>query len=209
LLVVLGACQTALIWVVALGAGYVSERHTLLIVLCSSYFAAASFPLLGEWLTALPPLRRIGSASIWASALALLFVAASTPAGLKTLHANRGGHREAGHWIAAHAPAKSFVIDPFSWTEYYAGNIRDLSPRPAGKQPVYIVVEQGVNAHERLHLIGIANYFVPRSTLVYESPEDKRAKGQRVLVYCWQGENFERVWASAEAAANAAVERKE
>ena len=213
LLVVLGTCQSALIWVVALGAGYVSERHTLIIVLCSSYFAAASFPLIGEWLTRLPRLRRIGSASMWASVMALLFVAASAPAGLKTLHANRGGHRDAGLWIAAHAQPNERVIDPFSWTEYYAGNMREPSPRPRAKEPVYFVVEKGVNAHERLHLIGFANYFVgdvPRSTLVYESPDDKRAKGQRVQIYRWEGNNFDEMWAKAEFAAKThAAEKKD
>lgn len=62
LIVGLGLCHSALLILMAMKAGYVAERHTLLIALCGSYFAAASFPLLAEKLALLPGLRGDNSA---------------------------------------------------------------------------------------------------------------------------------------------------
>ncbi len=190
LLVALGLCNTILLWAVAMGAGYVAERHTLLIVLCSCYFAAASFPLLGERLASIPRLGRIGSASCWASFIAVAFVAASAPAGLKTLHAGRSGHREAGLWIAAQHEPKAIILDPFSWCEFYAGNIRLPSTMSDDKHVVYSVMEKGVNEHLRLHMMKFARYFSERSALVYQWPENAPDDRVKVQVYRWQGDDF-------------------
>ena len=190
LLVALGVCHTILLWAVAMGAGYVAERHTLLIVLCSSYFAAASLPLLGERLASIPALRRMGPASFWASLIAIMFVAASAPAGLKTLHAGRSGHREAGRWIAAQHEPDAKIIDPFSWCEFYAGNIRMPSLVSFDAKVVYSVMEKGVNEHQRLHLLKFAKYFSERSPLVYQWPENVPDDQVKVQVYRWQGDDL-------------------
>jgi Dolichyl-phosphate-mannose-protein mannosyltransferase len=190
LLVALGLCNTLLLFAVAMGAGYVAERHTLLIVLCGSYFAAASFPLLGERLASISRLRRIGGASFWASFIAVAFVAASAPASLKTLHAGRSGHREAGFWIAAQHEPSAMILDPFAWCEFYAGNIRLPSTSSDGTQVVYSVMEKGVNEHQRLHMMKFARYFSERSPLVYQWPENVPVNQVKVQVFCWRGEDL-------------------
>jgi len=141
-------------------------------------------------LASISRLRRIGGASCWASFIAVAFVAASAPASLKTLHAGRSGHREAGFWIAAQHEPDAMILDPFSWCEYYAGNIRQPSTSSTDTKVVYSVMEKGVNEHQRLHMMKFARYFSERSPLVYQWPENVPDDRVKVQVYRWQGDDL-------------------
>ena len=120
LLVLVGSLHFFLLWMVASRAGYVAERHTLLVVLIGSYFSAVSIPVIGAKLASVPRLARVGSASFWSGLIVGILVAAAVPAGMKTLHANRAGHHAAGLWIAQNREPNDLVVDPFAWAEFYA-----------------------------------------------------------------------------------------
>jgi hypothetical protein len=172
LLLVVAACHLLLLWAIAGGAGYVAERHTLLLVFVGCYFAAASFPEVGR-LIARTPLRKLGGEAFWAAALAALFVGVCVPAGMKTLHANRAGHRAVGQWLAARLGPDDCVIDPFVWSEFYAGYVR--TPEPAGHAyaNAYVITEDPVAApHPRLHQMRFAKSLIDQSECVYVWPEN-------------------------------------
>jgi hypothetical protein len=197
LIVTLGLCHALVLWRVAKGAGYVAERHTLLIVLCSSYFMAASFPAIGEKLALLPRLRRLGSAQMWSAIVAFAVVAVCVPAAMKSLHVNRAGHRAAGLWLAANQQPGSYVLDPFAWGEFYSGHMRlnqSASPPP---RTVYTVFERQANMHLRLHELFVARYFAERSQVVYHWPENAPVESAKVFVYRWEGDNFDQLWGQA------------
>lgn len=197
LIVVLGVCHSLLLWRMAKGAGYVAERHTLLIVACGSYFAAAAFPVLGERIAQIKRCGRLGSARFWSALLAVVVVASSVPAAIKPLHTSRGGHRAAGLWIAAQQEPHAWVLDPFSWAEFFAGHKRLPSRVNDSTRVVYIVTESNANLHPRLHMMQMARYIAERGKLVYHWPEAAPVDQGKVFVYRWEGADLPVLWERA------------
>jgi 4-amino-4-deoxy-L-arabinose transferase-like glycosyltransferase len=148
LLLVAGAILL-LLYRVATLLGYVSDRHTLLVVLCGCYWAAVGVFGASERLARLGG----GKAAWWAGVMGLVIVGVGLPRLLEPLHANRGGFRDAGTWIAAHAGPEDTVLDPYCWTHYYAGCVfRERSQHApsdvAGK--CFVVLERSGHEHARL-----------------------------------------------------------
>jgi hypothetical protein len=135
----------ALLYRVAQLMGYLSDRHTLLIVLCGSYFAAAALARLAALLA---------GRTAWSSLLLALAVLAPLPRTLETLHADRAAFRTAGRWLAAHTLPGDTILDPYRWANYYAGRIftEGLPEQPASRPPrFYLVVDQSPDK-ARAHL---------------------------------------------------------
>jgi hypothetical protein len=199
LVVVVATLHSLLLWRMAKGAGYVAERHTLLVVMCASFFAAAALPFMGEKLASAGKLRRLGGASFWSAALATGLVLAQIPSSLKTLHQNRAGHREAGRWIADQRTAheRSFVLDPFAWAEYYAGYVRLPAGIDASATTMYIVVEGPAHLHPRLHTMHFAKFFAARGEAVWQWPAHVPLENAKVIVYRWRGDNLPHLWMEA------------
>jgi hypothetical protein len=185
-LVSLGLCL--LLWRLASVMGYLSERHTLLLLLCGSFWAAAGIGVAGSWVAGLgarwrwPVLQHAGCVSVL---LLLALAGFCMPETLQPLHANRSGFRPAGLWIAEHADPWDPVIDPYCWSHYYAGAVFREGDRPApppGRVPTYyVVLESGGSDHVRLSAVAPAQVLVrQRGKEVY------RWTGQRV-VYRWTG----------------------
>jgi 4-amino-4-deoxy-L-arabinose transferase-like glycosyltransferase len=102
-----------ILWRLAMVAGYVSERHVVLLVMCGLLPAAAC-------LLELP--RLVGASRAWALVLLLALIGASLCRTLQPLHANRAGHHAAGLWLAQHAGPDDEVADShFGWAKFYAG----------------------------------------------------------------------------------------
>ncbi|HEY8506594.1 MAG TPA: glycosyltransferase family 39 protein [Gemmataceae bacterium] len=186
LLVVLAAVHASLLWLLAVKVGYLSERHTLLIVLAGSYFAAAVLPPLGRWVASWALCRR-GDAGFWTAALAALLAATALPGPLtKSLHANRAGHRYAGEWLAGHAEPDAVIYDPFCWAQFYAGRAWVIKPfpGPGATNPVYIILEPfNDNPHSRLPMIDQARLMARAGKPVYHWPPDGPLEEAEVVVY--------------------------
>jgi 4-amino-4-deoxy-L-arabinose transferase-like glycosyltransferase len=108
---------------VALGLkeGYISERHTLPLVLVACPFAAAGFLAVGRW---------VGRPWLGWALLAGVLVS-GLPALAKPLHRERLGHKEAGLFLAQHAAPEDVVIDPFDWAGFYSGRtLKSIPPDP-------------------------------------------------------------------------------
>jgi hypothetical protein len=153
--------------------GYLSDRHTLLVILCGSYWMAAGALHLGARLAArlaFLPLRPFG-----AGLILLGMIAAALPKTLEPLHANRSGFRQVGFWLAEHTAPSDVVIDPYFWSHYYAGRVFTEGKQPSdppGHPPLrYVVLERGGSEHVRLRLL----------------PEAERLKERGQLVYHWTG----------------------
>jgi hypothetical protein len=137
----LGVVFVFVLWRLAWTVQYVSERHTLLIVLCGCPLAvAAVFDIGRRWQAWKPAAEAAAGATVWQrwrrpQALALTVVVALTGAALlrtmRPLHAHRAGHKEAGFWLAAHLGPGDNVVDPYGWASFYSG--QTLLPRHANK----------------------------------------------------------------------------
>ena len=121
---------------VAFVAGYVADRHVLIIVLCGLYWAVVAIFYLIESLLTLrvgvrTPTRSVSEVRTkkitfsWLSpSAAWLFVALiglALPKTLAPLHANRAGHHAVGVWLAEHVTSADEIDDPFCWAAHYAG----------------------------------------------------------------------------------------
>jgi hypothetical protein len=152
LLLTVAAVQFVVLWLLAWKIGYVSQRHTLLMMLVSCVLAAAAFPALGAWAVQAWHMRAFSRkglrvftwfvqperARAWVHALRRsnvpvlaaiwtgIVVAPAIPRDFYSLHAERVGHKEAGLWLAANAEPAAEIVDPFGWAEWYAGrSVRD------------------------------------------------------------------------------------
>ncbi len=185
------------LWRLAAVVGYVSDRHVLILVLCGIFTGAAALLAIGHTVGALLGRLRYqqnGAASKPTIAgqrftLVLLVVLALSvlPEGLKPLHANRIGHREAGLWLAEHSHPADPILDPFCWAHYYAGRVfsEGFTPQaPAGQQRTcYVVLESSDHDHPRLPTIGQALALARQGKLVYHWPTDKPQAQAKVCIF--------------------------
>jgi hypothetical protein len=197
MLLVLCLLHALVLWRLAMLMGYVSERHVLVLVLCSVFPAAAAIPIYSRWGTAQTHWLWFGREAttqeilIGSSRFSVLLLICATltglPESLKTLHANRAGHRDAGLWLAEHADQSDPIIDPFCWAHYYAGRVfseDNPPPVPPGHVPTrYVVLESPDREHARLPLMPEARALAARGQLVYHWPLDKSVTEGKVFVF--------------------------
>lgn len=100
--------------------GYLSDRHTLTLVIASIPWAAAgTFVCLRGIAVKLrwsPRFARIAGA-----AAVLTLVLAGVRLQSKPIHPSRWGHWAAGRWLAAHADPKDAVLDTRGWATFVSG----------------------------------------------------------------------------------------
>jgi hypothetical protein len=192
-LVVLVGMHAALLWLMAARVGYVSQRHTLLIVLVGCFFAAAAVPAVASWLAAgwrahdVKPTeqRHLARRTFWWLALSGLLTALCLPGAVRSLHGNRLPHKEAGLWLAVNTSPHDQMIDPFKWAEFYAGRSTRVEPIwnvHAGN--LYVVLEpNSPNPHSRLPWLPRAEYLARTGCPVYHWPAEVPVDQAKVVVY--------------------------
>lgn len=162
--------------------GYLSERHTLILVLCGCFPAAVGVIFVSRYCL-LPSYRNLSwslAAVPWLFLLGMFL--SGLPTLLKPMHANRAGHRAAGEWLAKHAPPTAGILDPFCWARYYAGReFRDDSSKDPAEE--FVIVEATDNPHSRLPQIPEAKAKAAMGRLVYHWPENKPADKATVHIY--------------------------
>jgi hypothetical protein len=177
-LLALAALSALLLLVLGLKVGYVSERHTILLVLVGCLLAAA----------ALEPVAALVRNRVRPEWLLCALAVAALPATLKPLHANREGHKYAGRWLAAHATEQDCVIDPFEWALWYSGrSLYFIPPDPENPVVTYAVVDDRTRPDEHVRLprleAAVGVLADGRKELVYHWPEDGPADAARVKIY--------------------------
>jgi hypothetical protein len=189
--------QLLVLWLVAYRARYVSERHTLLVVLCGCVLALAT---LFHW-AAIAAIW--GRRSPWGSAgwrrllgrrnlrglvhLAMIFlVAAALVQTLKPLHEHRLGHKMAGLWLAQNLRPGDRLVDPYGLAGYYAEQrwpgTDDRSPVSKGYR--YLVVELADLDRHRRELVEEELSRLAQATVVFAWPDFQQAE---LVVYRGSG----------------------
>lgn len=178
----------------ALVAGYVSERHTLFLVMCCMPWAVAGVLELPrhllDWIKFVPGVAswraREGTMALSLLVALVLFV---LPNSLRSMHRFKLGFRDAGLWLAAHADPADVIVDPFGWSEYYAGRVIPSQPVVAtmpNHVPCYYVVLDGSPAaahHSALPLLAEATAMAERGEQVYHWPTNRPADTATVRIF--------------------------
>jgi len=184
--VVLSGLSLMLLVYLAARVGYVSERHTvLLVMLCCILGTSAIEPLM----VAIARIPLLGRIVVWPDAAPATFfvilVASALPYSLKPLHPQREGHKHVGRWLAVQMGEKDWLQDPLAWAEWYAGRTLYKPPTyPGCPEFVWVVMEKGKGSpHSRLPQWDEANRRVAGRLPVYRWPEDAPPNGPVVEVY--------------------------
>jgi hypothetical protein len=189
--VLLGLLHLLLLWRLAVVNQYVSERHTLTLVLCGCIFAVAALFAGAEWCATRRTGWRFTTASFLRSRalqpsgillLALILLASwATSRTLRPLHPHRAGHKEAGLWLARHARPTDRLVDPYGWVSFYAGRTLGLAKAAtrtaASTRPMrYVVVEPKDRDTTRLGLITTATAATGLGEPVFTWPPGRPAE---------------------------------
>jgi len=168
---------------VAMVAGYVADRHVLIIVLCGLFWAVAavffltdSIPLFGKFCSN-PTFLLVGLAGL------------ALPKTLEPLHANRAGHHAVGLWLAEHITPSDELDDPFCWAAHYAGRtfLREPTAPPLANVPHYRYVVHDCRPDHRDRFrkpsAPIANLVSAGGTVVYHWPEQVPVEEANILLF--------------------------
>jgi hypothetical protein len=185
---------------VAMVAGYVSDRHILVIVMCGLFWAANGTVVLTESLKNHAGIFAKGCPS--ASLPCLILAGAALPKTLEPLHANRAGHHAVGLWLAKHITPADELDDPFCWAAHYAGRTFCHAGGPVANAPGseqfpgteesevttrfrYVVHECRPDHRERFRkpTVPVAELEAAGGTVVYHWPERKSLEDAAILLF--------------------------
>lgn len=183
---------------VYLGAktGYVSERHTVLVVTVGCLFAGAALEPVAAALARLPKAGRLWSGKLAPAGLLVMLMATALPSTLKPLHANREGHKHVGRKLAellSEHEARNepvTVVDPFCWAEWYAGRTLYFVPADSADARVrYVILDDKTRPedHARLPRLEVARALAAGGRVVYHWPEDVPEDQAKVKLYRFDG----------------------
>jgi hypothetical protein len=178
--------------------GYVSERHTVLLVMVGCLFTAAALQAVVAWVGRGPRMGRLAAAGLLAA-----LVATALPSTLKPLHQHREGYKHAGHflktehdaWLAendARPPEQRELppgfYDPFEWSAWYSERTlytKQLDVNPNLAYAVWDNTKNRPEDHERLPGLDQAKDIKKdgQAKPVYWWPEDVPQEKAAVHVY--------------------------
>ncbi len=202
MLVLTSVFHLCVLYTLVLRNDYVSQRHTLLTVMITTIFVAVALPAIGSF--SLRLWHRPSATSqlaVWmkqrtpwqvGAFLTLAILAVAITRDLRSLHHERSAHKEAGLWLKEHGDPSIPIIDPFGWTEWYAGRTLDRWPDPHQPLtvPLYVIFEPySDSAHSRLAKYEIAQglHDKPGSVALVEYTPNGKPK-KRVVVYLFTPE---------------------
>lgn len=192
LILLLPLVSLLVLWQLALRVHYVSERHTLLIVMCGCLFSAAALfrgadlvasTRFGLWPAAVfTALQRIPIRRRWrlvVTTALLVFLSLGLTQTLKPLHKHRLGHKLAGLWLAEQLQPGDSIVDPYALAYYYAGRRLDGEA---------MHVEAAVKKNASRYLLEeLADRDTARRRLIAAELE---RMGDPQVVFAWPNESF-------------------
>ncbi len=180
---------------VALGIHYLSERHALVLTMCGCIWAGAGMVRMADavsrcaaWLLRRPLAPQ--AAAVFTTLVLAASISWCLPVTLKPLHANRIGHREAGHWLAEHADPTAIIADPYCWARFYAGRLMEETRPVVGAEfdgSRFVVITESKNAHARLFAMDKAQELKQQGTEVFRwtptPKQQQRYHCEEVVIY--------------------------
>ena len=155
--------------------GYVSERHTLAVVMVLCPFAVAGLLALGG------VVGRLGL---------VVILATCVPGLAKPLHKDRLGHRLAGEYLARHADPADVLIDPWDWAAFYSGRTLTVippdPPATAGRSRWAVIEpkEKGLSNLPRFQAaVNVMSDGANRPTVAFSWPEGVPPEEAKVVLY--------------------------
>ncbi|MBX9582262.1 MAG: glycosyltransferase family 39 protein [Gemmataceae bacterium] len=195
-LLALAGLNFAVLIHLAARTGYVSERHTVLLVTVGCLFAGAALEPVAAALASLPKVGRFWAGKLAPAGLLVMLVATALPATLRPLHANREGHKHVGRKLAELAAEHEArgepitVVDPFCWAEWYSGRSLYYVPQDQPAATVrYVVLDDRTRPedHTRLPRLDVARDLAAAGTVIYHWPEDVPVEQAKVKLYKFVG----------------------
>jgi 4-amino-4-deoxy-L-arabinose transferase-like glycosyltransferase len=206
LLLATAAVNAAILMALGYQKGYLSERHTVLLVYIGCFFAAAALEPLAAALGNLPKLGAFWAGKFGPPALLVILVGAALPITVRPLHANREGFKHAGIWLKQELEAfrqrederfkatgkrdTYVVVDPFCWSSWYAEETLYFIPNdPPDAKVIYAVVDDRVrptgDEHGRLERMHEARNVLAdgRREPVFLWPQGATEETAKVKVY--------------------------
>ncbi|MGF1582881.1 MAG: ArnT family glycosyltransferase [Gemmataceae bacterium] len=177
-LVVLMALQTTLVFWLLMKIGYVSQRHILILVICTVFQAVAVMLALPgrllAWIHSKENSRTQKEANVFSMllptysylgvALVVLSMVLGLTRTLRPLHANCRGHYFAGKWLAAHTTSTDIVLDDHGWARFYAerkfirGYVHQLPPECQGN--AWCSTQQPHSSDQSVQQVGLRHFVV-------------------------------------------------
>jgi hypothetical protein len=195
-----------ILWRLTMVAGYVSERHVLLLVLAGCFPAVTGLRempgRLARWRAqiSLGSSRTPQQVPVWSLVLLLGMAGICLPKTLQPIHPDRVGHRMAGLWLASQAGLHDVILDGhFGWAHFYAGRLsaRDRPPAAGpGRWTTYYVVKgrsrERPNAYGPTNAVAdvtVAQIKALGGKIVYRWPEQAPAARADVVVWKYRRPN--------------------
>lgn len=181
----------------ALRMGYLSDRHTLMLVVASIPWAAAGAFVCGRGLALVFRWRGRFARTACAAAVIVL-VGAGAFLQTKPAHPSRWGHWSAGRWLAAHASPADAVLDTRGWAAFISGlpsyDYWHVRQAFTDSHLAYIVVGTGELEAKSRRAATLRAVLAYAATPVVEFPErrdDFGGRGVRIYRYrrpeSWEG----------------------
>lgn len=177
-----GSAHAGLLVVMAASSGYLSERHTLPLVMVGIFFAAYALDV--GIRAAAGYVKR--PANGWLSASVALIVISCLPPLARARHDDRWGHLHAGRWLAEHATPRDAIVDPYEWAQFYAGRtLFRIPPNPDPVEAYYAILEEGKSNRPRslLPKHWYAEALARQGRPVFQWPEGSEPNAVRVVIY--------------------------
>lgn len=185
LFIALGVLNWILLWWLGWRAKYVSERHTIFIVLMGCWLTALSLPCFAAWVASWFPRW----SSRWPALAALLFTALLANGlfeALRPQHQQRLAHRDAGLWLKGQLEPGDAIVDPYGYTAFFAERRvmfkRPGEPKLSEAKRTWLVLEPGEKDKHRLKA---ASRVKERGALIQQWPDQKKP---RVSLYRSEGD---------------------
>ena len=179
LILVLGMGNLLILFWLGYRAHYVSERHTMLLVMLGCWPALLAVQAGATWLAQRWSALQGRELTLQGFTVALL-VGFGLVQAVQPLHEHRLGHRYAGEWLKTHFRDGDQLIDAYGWVGFYAGQRTPPHTMPLPvKGRLFLVLEEGERDRIRRTVIDS----VPRQKEGTPAFMWPIGKNRRVIVY--------------------------